>query len=1117
MKSYCFRRVPWLVPLVGLAMTITIVGPILAPRAFGWGSLQEGSIAGNRNTHVLLDAAAWDAINARVNIVRLGTFPSITGIARYDVLRANTSGHLPGSTSPDYEDVTQGDGPVTIFSWHYGDGHISAQFYYNKLVDGLKARSSERLRYAAWTAHFVSDQYVPYHTLGVRFTGQSEAALDAIFTNWNDDVEDFLALASNNPTAYNWYDPSYWDHYTTQARCTHLWWEGWNHPDSVAQPTAVDPLWVGTNPKDTRIDTFVAAVAGRTATDFQTLVDNPATAMGNAAAGIYTVWRDSFSAMQLQLNVLGSGNPGTFKVSAVVRNHARLAAARNVRVKIILPAGLNLVSPAADTQEIPDIAANDASDPVFWEVGGSVPGCPEIKVQLTGGYDDQPDLAQTEDGAVEAVTKIPPVVRITAPAEGSTNTSMKVTVQGEINDPQCTCKLDVNGVEVWISKEYNTGASFSKEVDIKAGANKITAYAVNRCGKSGNAAVTFTGGFTNPAIKAVLSWDVNNTDVDLHLVDSNGGSECMYNNKTPNWGDPGTAEDDPALDIDNTTGYGPETMILRRPKAGSYTVRVVYYSDHNSEQDIATIATVKIYKDGEFVQQFSRSMINNGNEKSSWDVYTYTFSESRSRKALDTAATASLPTNYTVSEFLVTTNAAAQASPQIYNGRIVWVDQRNAPHRLLRYYDIATGVEAPVSPTNFNSGEFEALVGQVGPAIGANGIVWRDTRYMTPAIWRFNDGAESFLWAVTNFGESDLAFAGNRIVWEDARNSTGETDNADIFLYDLGTGQEYQLTTNTAAQLAPDISGTRVVWTDVRQGDYTIYMRDLAANVERQIAPCSSDGFNAPAIDGDYIVWEDGRNGQADIYLYDLSANEERRLTTSSAEQSNPDVQGKRVVWVDYRNGNPDIYLYDIQTRREVAVCTNASPQFDPVVYGDYVVWVDQRNGNSDIYAACVTVPTPSLTLPVFFPGMVHAYLYDNTQAQWVNFTGGGQLNAPTQIVVPNVQKNQYYWLGIFDYATGSWAHGQWFARIDTSPSGRFIGHVLSTGGSPYVGLPVDVVEIASSAGHTLWPVTVDLTTWAWDYTLPQFLSDGTYTYQVKTWSPWSWLVFYDLNAGAWY
>jgi hypothetical protein len=96
-----------------------------------------------------------------------------------------------------------------------------------------------------------------------------------------------------------------------------------------------------------------------------------------------------------------------------------------------------------------------------------------------------------------------------------------------------------------------------------------------------------------------LTWDTGAADLDLHLLDGDGAfftppGDCTWCNRNPSWGGIGT-EDDPSLDIDDLSGYGPENVNVRVPADDTYRVLVHYFQD-NGDGDV--VATVRVYVRG---------------------------------------------------------------------------------------------------------------------------------------------------------------------------------------------------------------------------------------------------------------------------------------------------------------------------------------------------------------------------------------------------------------------------------------------------------------------------------------------------------------------------------------
>ncbi|HET7433190.1 MAG TPA: peptidoglycan DD-metalloendopeptidase family protein, partial [Thermoanaerobaculia bacterium] len=101
------------------------------------------------------------------------------------------------------------------------------------------------------------------------------------------------------------------------------------------------------------------------------------------------------------------------------------------------------------------------------------------------------------------------------------------------------------------------------------------------------------------SLRAVLTWDTNGTDVDLH-VNSSTGQHAFYGAKF--------GITNGVLDYDDVDGYGPETFTLSsRPAGVTYTISVHYYSDHGYGP---TTATVKVYLDDKLETTFTTPLTN---------------------------------------------------------------------------------------------------------------------------------------------------------------------------------------------------------------------------------------------------------------------------------------------------------------------------------------------------------------------------------------------------------------------------------------------------------------------------------------------------------------------------
>jgi uncharacterized protein YfaP (DUF2135 family) len=92
-----------------------------------------------------------------------------------------------------------------------------------------------------------------------------------------------------------------------------------------------------------------------------------------------------------------------------------------------------------------------------------------------------------------------------------------------------------------------------------------------------------------PKLRVALSWDTDMTDLDLHVV-SPDGQHVWYGNRV--------ASNGGALDVDVTTGFGPEIYANPAPLPGVYNVYVNYYGAGQQRDAIAVAQIAVIENEG---------------------------------------------------------------------------------------------------------------------------------------------------------------------------------------------------------------------------------------------------------------------------------------------------------------------------------------------------------------------------------------------------------------------------------------------------------------------------------------------------------------------------------------
>ena len=255
----------------------------------------------------------------------------------------------------------------------------------------------------------------------------------------------------------------------------------------------------------------------------------------------------------------------------------------------------------------------------------------------------------------------------------------------------------------------------------------------------------------------------------------------------------------------------------------------------------------------------------------------------------------------------------------------------------------------------------------------------------------------------------------DNIVW--IRNIGGK---GQVFLYNLKSKSEVQITSNPVDHFGPMISGNTVVYFDVNE---KIYSYDIVTKVETPILTSGNVELAFVYLSGQRVIWSEGQRSyifdipsktkteiaypqvsfsqgscqmvlsqisgdnlisfcesipekKTEIYLSNIFTGKTSLLVTINAIAGDFSFSGHRIAWTDYRNGeytfnpssvpmitsrNSDVYLYDLDTKTETRLTNDQANQSVFEISRDTLWYLDDRTGVAGELVA-YNIPTSSET-----------------------------------------------------------------------------------------------------------------------------------------------------------
>ncbi|MFN8371339.1 MAG: hypothetical protein U0694_00455 [Anaerolineae bacterium] len=315
----------------------------------------------------------------------------------------------------------------------------------------------------------------------------------------------------------------------------------------------------------------------------------------------------------------------------------------------------------------------------------------------------------------------------------------------------------------------------------------------------------------------------------------------------------------------------------------------------------------------------------------------------------------------------------------------------------------------------------------------------------------------------------------NFVVYETTRNG-----NWDLYMIDMSTGQEYQLTSNAAddinAYWSPD--GSKLVFQSDRDGGvWQIYELDMATrNIKRLSSGATIDVDPEYSSDGTHIAYRTYGSSDAASSLAIMNADGSgARLITSPEENATNAAwspSGRFIAYQSDRDGDLDIYVFEVATGITRQLTANDIPDYAPtwLCNDERVMFTSDIAGDPNIFEDVLPLDAPAVHIEVDADQMTFETsndIYPRTSPSEENASREGRtvlgaFGEQTSFLRPVVDVTEV------DLSMDGVQREDW-RELNTCPFGSWTPGTFNTTYSAAGGTQVSPVFAVMGKAQTLW------------------------------------------------